>query len=194
MDLGTARPPHARGEVKWLSEHRLQNGMDACRTAAAASAWAAACSRAPIPSGRASRRKREPIPRSSWPPPMRAAFPWPCRYCSPKQVTHRRGSGLQAKARIERSGNGFAITHIELVTEGDVPGLDARTFSAHAEVAKRSCPVSKALAGVDISLAASLLERSGGIEPRRPAAARAAPQARTPVMSRRGSERFQEAR
>ncbi len=29
-----------------------------------------------------------------------------------------------AKVSIERSGDGFAITHIELVTEGEVPGLD----------------------------------------------------------------------
>lgn len=100
----------------------------------------------------------------------------------------------QAKVRIDRSGNGFAITHIALVTEGDVPGLDARTFSAHAEVAKRSCPVSKALAGVDITLAASLFENSGSIVPRGSAAARAVPQARAQVMARRGSERFQEAR
>src|SRR3954466_11007881 len=49
-----------------------------------------------------------------------------------------------AKVRIERSGNGFAITHIALATQGDVPGLDARTFAAHAEVARRACPVSKA--------------------------------------------------
>ena len=100
----------------------------------------------------------------------------------------------RAKVRIERSGNGFAITQIALVTEGDVPGLDARTFSAHAEVAKRSCPVSKALTGVDISLTASLVEKSGSIVPRRSGAASAAPPARTQVMSRRGSERFQQAR
>lgn len=83
---------------------------------------------------------------------------------------------------------------IELATEGDVPGMDARTFSAHAEVAKRSCPVSKALAGVDISLTASLSERSESIVPRRSSAASAAHQGRTPVMGRRGSERFQRAR
>jgi osmotically inducible protein OsmC len=65
--------------------------------------------------------------------------------------------GTLAKVRIERSSNGFAITHIELVTEGDVPELDAKTFIAHAEVAKRTCPVSKALAGVEITLSASLL-------------------------------------
>lgn len=100
----------------------------------------------------------------------------------------------RAKVRIERSGNGFAITNIELWTEGDVPGMDARTFSAHAEVAKRSCPLSKALASIDISLTASLLEGSENVESSRSGAVGAAPQARTPVMTRRGSERFQRAR
>ena len=61
-----------------------------------------------------------------------------------------------AKVHIERTGDGFAINHIELVTKGDVPGLDAGAFSAQAEAAKKTCPVSKALAGVEISLSASL--------------------------------------
>ena len=99
-----------------------------------------------------------------------------------------------ARVRIQRSGNGFAITHIALATEGDVPGLDARTFAAHAEVARRACPVSKALTGVDISLTASLAENRGGIAPPGSVAAAAAPRARAQVMGRRGSERFQEAR
>ena len=63
-----------------------------------------------------------------------------------------------AKVTIERSGNGFAITHIELVTEAEVPGIDAAAFSGHAEAAKSNCPVSKALAATDISLSAALLE------------------------------------
>jgi osmotically inducible protein OsmC len=62
-----------------------------------------------------------------------------------------------ARVRIERIGADFAITRVELVTEGDVPGLGARAFSAQAEAAKKTCPVSKALAGVDISLTANLL-------------------------------------
>lgn len=99
----------------------------------------------------------------------------------------------RAKVRIERSGDNFTITHIALVTEGDVSGLNARTFSAYAEVAKRSCPVSKALAAVDISVTASLFEKSGNIAPRRSRASSAAPESRTPVMSRRGSESFQRA-
>jgi osmotically inducible protein OsmC len=100
----------------------------------------------------------------------------------------------QAKVSIERSGDGFAITHVDLVTEGEVPGLDSGSFSAHAEVARTTCPVSRALGGVDISLTASLVEKSGRIVPQRSAALRAAQQARAHVMTRRGSERFRRAR
>jgi len=62
----------------------------------------------------------------------------------------------EAKVHIDRIGEGFAITRIELATEAEVPGLDASTFSVHAQAAKRECPLSKALAGVDITLIASL--------------------------------------
>jgi osmotically inducible protein OsmC len=49
------------------------------------------------------------------------------------------------------------ITKIELVTVGQVPGLDAAAFQEAAEGAKANCPVSKALAGVpEITLEASL--------------------------------------
>ena len=99
-----------------------------------------------------------------------------------------------AKVSIERSGDGFAITHVDLVTEGEVPGLDSEGFAAQAQVAKATCPVSKALTGVDISLTASLVEKSAGIVPRRSAALRAAQQARSHVMTRRGSGRFRRAR
>lgn len=100
----------------------------------------------------------------------------------------------RAAVQIERLDDSFAITHIALVTEGAVPGLNARTFSAYAEVAKRSCPVSKALAAVDIRLTASLLELSESIAPRLARASSAAPEVRTPVMARRGNENFQRAR
>jgi osmotically inducible protein OsmC len=99
-----------------------------------------------------------------------------------------------ARVHIDRAGEGFAITRIELATEADVPGLDPAAFSAHAQAAKRDCPVSKALAGVDITLTASLRSRSEGTAPRRSRPSGAAPRARTQVMSRRGSERFQRAR
>lgn len=51
---------------------------------------------------------------------------------------------------------GFAITRIALDTEGQVPGIDAPTFQRFAEAAKKDCPVSKALAAVDITLTATL--------------------------------------
>jgi len=62
-----------------------------------------------------------------------------------------------AKATLEKVGEGFQITRIELTTEGDVPGIDEAAFVEHAEGAKANCPVSKALAGVEISLNASLV-------------------------------------
>ena len=43
-------------------------------------------------------------------------------------------------------------------TEGEVPGLDDDEFQRHAEAAKEGCPVSRALAGVDISLDAKLAD------------------------------------
>ena len=52
---------------------------------------------------------------------------------------------------------GEGITHIALVVEGNVPGLDDDGFRTAAETAKENCPVSKALAGVpEISLDARL--------------------------------------
>jgi osmotically inducible protein OsmC len=49
------------------------------------------------------------------------------------------------------------ITHIELNTEATVPAVDEATFQKHAEASKKGCPVSKALAGVDIQLNARLV-------------------------------------
>ena len=46
---------------------------------------------------------------------------------------------------------GFRLTGITLDVSGDVDGLDADGFQTAAETAKASCPVSKALAGVDIT-------------------------------------------
>lgn len=51
---------------------------------------------------------------------------------------------------------GFRITGIALTVRGDVEGLDAEGFQQAAEQAKDTCPVSKALAGVDITLDAAL--------------------------------------
>lgn len=63
----------------------------------------------------------------------------------------------EAKVHLEKVGEGFAITKIELVTEGEVPGIDEAAFLEHAEGAKKNCPVSKALGAVEITLTAKLV-------------------------------------
>ena len=52
--------------------------------------------------------------------------------------------------------DGPRIATITLDTEAEVPGIDEAEFQEQAEGAKRNCPVSQALAGVDIRLNARL--------------------------------------
>ena len=54
-------------------------------------------------------------------------------------------------------GDGPEISLIELSTEAVVPNLTEAAFLKHAEAAKKGCPVSKALAGPKITLAAKLV-------------------------------------
>jgi osmotically inducible protein OsmC len=61
-----------------------------------------------------------------------------------------------ARVHIEKVGDGFRITRVELETRGKVPGIDEAAFREHAEAAKKGCPVSQALTGTDISVKASL--------------------------------------
>ncbi len=51
---------------------------------------------------------------------------------------------------------GFRLTGIKVTVVGEVDGLDEAAFVKAAEAAKASCPVSKALTGVEITLDASL--------------------------------------
>ena len=51
---------------------------------------------------------------------------------------------------------GPTITLIELTTVGEVSGIDEKEFIEIAEQAKKECPVSKALAAVEIRLTARL--------------------------------------
>jgi osmotically inducible protein OsmC len=53
--------------------------------------------------------------------------------------------------------DGPTISLIELNTEAVVPGMKADAFQQLAEKAKKECPVSKALAGSNISLKATLV-------------------------------------
>ncbi len=61
-----------------------------------------------------------------------------------------------ATVHLGRVDGAPAITTIELDVDADVPGIDADKFMEYAETAKKGCPVSKALAGVDIQLNAML--------------------------------------
>ena len=61
----------------------------------------------------------------------------------------------EAAVRLEKVGDGFAITHSDLVCVARIPGIDDRTFQQIAEQTKAGCPVSKVL-NAKISLAAKL--------------------------------------
>ena len=53
---------------------------------------------------------------------------------------------------------GFKLTGIKLTVRGEVDGLNAEQFAQAAQAAKEGCPISKALASVDITLDAALEE------------------------------------
>ena len=62
-----------------------------------------------------------------------------------------------ATVKLEAADKGFKITSIDLKTEGDVPGIDEAKFKEQAELTKKTCPVSVALAGTQNNLQAKLL-------------------------------------
>jgi len=62
-----------------------------------------------------------------------------------------------AAVHLEQSGGGFSIPRIVLTTRAKIPGITAQRFAEIAADAKANCPVSKALAGVQISLDAALV-------------------------------------
>jgi osmotically inducible protein OsmC len=62
-----------------------------------------------------------------------------------------------ATVRLEMVGGGPKITTIDLKTEAEVPGIDEAKFQEQAELTKKTCPVSVALAGTQINLDAKLL-------------------------------------
>lgn len=64
---------------------------------------------------------------------------------------------VATEALVHLSTDGGAhLSRIDLVCEAEVPGIDEGTFGPYAADAKSGCPVSKALAGVEITLQATL--------------------------------------
>lgn len=63
----------------------------------------------------------------------------------------------QSNVHLEKKEAGFTITTIVLNTEAKIPGIDDNKFQELGEMAKKNCPVSRALTGVDIKLNAKLV-------------------------------------
>ena len=61
-----------------------------------------------------------------------------------------------AQVTVSPQDGSFRITRSHLVCEAKVTGIDQETFMQHANAAKAGCPVSQALAGVEITLDAKL--------------------------------------
>ena len=62
----------------------------------------------------------------------------------------------KAACTVEKVGEGFSITSIKLECTATVPGLEDAEFQTIAAATKSGCPVSKALAAVNIELVAQL--------------------------------------
>ena len=62
----------------------------------------------------------------------------------------------RANVKLEMVDGKPTITTIELQNEATVPGIDEQTFQQQAEATKAGCPVSRALAGTNITLKATL--------------------------------------
>src|ERR1044072_2297647 len=64
----------------------------------------------------------------------------------------------EARVKLEKVGEAFTITQIELQTEAEIPGIDDAAFQQYAQGAKDNCPLSKALASTPISMTAKLVQ------------------------------------
>ena len=61
-----------------------------------------------------------------------------------------------AAVQFEKEEAGWRVTRITLTTRAVVPGIDTATFQEKVDDAKKNCPVSKALTGVDLTVDATL--------------------------------------
>jgi osmotically inducible protein OsmC len=62
-----------------------------------------------------------------------------------------------ARVHLTLGEGGASISRVDLTCEAEVPGIDAAAFAEQAAGAKKNCPVSKALAAVEITLDAKLV-------------------------------------
>jgi lipoyl-dependent peroxiredoxin len=77
--------------------------------------------------------------------------------CFAMSVTANLGRGgndpesltVTAEVTLELRQDGPTVSRIDLTVRGVVPGVDDAAFKAAAEEAKKNCPISRALAGVE---------------------------------------------
>jgi len=62
-----------------------------------------------------------------------------------------------AVVSIEKEGAGWTVKTSALTLKGKVPGMSAEDFKKAAEAAKAGCPISRVLAGAEITLDAELV-------------------------------------
>lgn len=63
---------------------------------------------------------------------------------------------VTAKVTLDQVGGAPTVTTSELTVTGRVPGIDQGAFSEAAQTAGKNCPISRALAGIEISVNAQL--------------------------------------
>ena len=63
---------------------------------------------------------------------------------------------VSAHVTLDQQGDAPTVTTSELTVTGHVPGIDQEAFTKAATGAGRNCPISRALAGVEISVRATL--------------------------------------
>jgi osmotically inducible protein OsmC len=62
-----------------------------------------------------------------------------------------------AEVHLVQGDGGFVIPKIALTTRASIPGITPERFAELAADAKKNCPVSKALAAIEITLDAALI-------------------------------------
>lgn len=62
----------------------------------------------------------------------------------------------KAVVHLEKEGEGFSIPKIDLIMSASVPNIADDEFQQIAKTAKEKCPVSRVLAGAEITLDATL--------------------------------------
>jgi osmotically inducible protein OsmC len=77
-----------------------------------------------------------------------------------KEGKPARSVRAEARVFLEKDDAGFKIDHIDLETTVEVDGIEDAEFQTIAENVKKTCPISKALAAVPITLTASLTRSS----------------------------------